>query len=74
VPRATPSGNESLALERIVFFSDAVMAIAITLLAIELKVPEIADSVAPAELAARLRALGPQFISFAISFFVIGIY
>jgi uncharacterized membrane protein len=71
--QASP-GNEALALERIVFFSDAVMAIAITLLAIDLKVPEVAASTAAAELPMRLRALGPQFMSFAISFFVIGIY
>jgi uncharacterized membrane protein len=70
----TESGSEALALERIVFFSDAVMAIAITLLAIELKVPEIDAATAAAELPARLRALGPQFMSFVISFFVIGIY
>jgi uncharacterized membrane protein len=71
--QASP-GNEALALERIVFFSDAVMAIAITLLAIDLKVPEMAASTAAAELPMRLRAMGPQFMSFAISFFVIGIY
>ena len=70
----TEPGNETLALERIVFFSDAVMAIAITLLAIDLKVPEIDASTAAAELPVRLRALGPQLISFVISFFVIGIY
>ena len=66
--------NEALGLERIVFFSDAVMAIAITLLAIDLKVPEIATSVAATELPRALRDLGPQFMSFIISFFVIGIY
>jgi uncharacterized membrane protein len=68
------SGHEALTLERIVFFSDAVMAIAITLLAIDLKVPEIAAPAAAAELPLRLRELGPQFMSFGISFFVIGIY
>jgi uncharacterized membrane protein len=66
--------NEELGLERIVFFSDAVMAIAITLLAIDLKVPEVAASAAAAELPRALSELGPRFLSFVISFFVIGIY
>jgi uncharacterized membrane protein len=70
----TQPTNEALGLERIVFFSDAVMAIAITLLAIDLRVPEIATSVAATELPRALRDLGPQFMSFVISFFVIGIY
>jgi uncharacterized membrane protein len=70
----THSVNEGLALERIVFFSDAVMAIAITLLAIDLKVPEIAVSAAAAVLPGALSELGPRFMSFLISFFVIGIY
>jgi uncharacterized membrane protein len=70
----TEPSNEALALERIVFFSDAVMAIAITLLAIDLKVPEIDAAVNASELPLRLRTLGPQFMSFVISFFVIGIY
>jgi uncharacterized membrane protein len=70
----TQPANEALGLERIVFFSDAVMAIAITLLAIDLKVPEIASSIAAAELPRSLSELGPRFMSFLISFFVIGIY
>jgi uncharacterized membrane protein len=70
----THSANEELGLERIVFFSDAVMAIAITLLAIDLKVPEIAASVAITELPRSLSELGPRLMSFLISFFVIGIY
>ena len=74
-PKIEPgSANEELSLERIVFFSDAVMAIAITLLAIDLKVPEIAASVAATELPLSLGKLGPRFMSFLISFFVIGIY
>jgi uncharacterized membrane protein len=70
----TRPANEALGLERIVFFSDAVMAIAITLLAIDLKVPEIASTAAAAELPRSLSELGPRFMSFLISFFVIGIY
>jgi uncharacterized membrane protein len=61
-------------LERIVFFSDAVMAIAITLLAIDLKVPDLAPEVAQVQLALHLAALGPRIMSFVISFTVIGIY
>jgi uncharacterized membrane protein len=63
-----------LGLERIVFFSDAVMAIAITLLAIDIRVPEIPQAAAASELPVRLGELNPQIMSFVISFFVIGIY
>ncbi len=63
-----------LSLERIVFFSDAVMAIAITLLAIDLRVPEMTMAVAAAELPRQLTELMPRIVSFVISFFVIGVY
>jgi uncharacterized membrane protein len=71
---AEPAPPSGLGLERLVFFSDAVMAIAITLLAIDLRVPDIAYSVAATELPARLNALTPRFISFMVSFIVVGIY
>jgi uncharacterized membrane protein len=63
-----------LGLERIEFFSDAVMAIAITLLAIDLRVPEIPAALAAAQLPAALAELAPRIVSFVISFFVIGVY
>jgi uncharacterized membrane protein len=66
--------EDSLGLERIVFFSDAVMAIAITLLAIDIRVPEINPSVAATELPAQLTAITPNLLTFFISFIVIGIY
>jgi uncharacterized membrane protein len=72
-PQPRPSDQE-LGLERIVFFSDAVTAIAMTLLAIDLKVPEIAASAAAAELPRSLSEMGPRFLSFVISFGVIGTY
>lgn len=62
-------------LERMILFSDAVFAIAITLLAIEIKVPEVAHEVVSDHLLAqKLAELFPKFIGFFISFMVIGIY
>ncbi len=66
--------EDSLGLERIIFFSDAVMAIAITLLAIDLKLPDIDPSHALTEVPRQLGAIGPAFLTFFISFVVIGIY
>jgi uncharacterized membrane protein len=60
-------------VERLIFFSDGVFAIAITLLAIELKVPEI-ENYSEQELAGSLIKIIPHFISFLMSFMVIGIY
>ena len=72
--KAKPSSEESLGLERIVFFSDAVMAIAITLLAIDIRIPEIDPALASTELPAQLAAITPNLLTFFISFIVIGIY
>jgi uncharacterized membrane protein len=72
-PNSDERGPES-GLERIVFFSDAVMAIAITLLVIDLKVPEIPAALAAAQLPAQLEELVPRLGSFFISFIVIGVY
>jgi uncharacterized membrane protein len=56
--------------ERVVFFSDAVVAIAITLLALELPVPESATS--NIQLLRELHANQGPYLSCLISFFVIG--
>ena len=69
-----PEADLQLGLERIVFFSDAVMAIALTLLVIDLKLPDIPAQLAAAELPRQLSQLTPRIISFVISFAVIGIY
>ncbi|MBO9199855.1 MULTISPECIES: TMEM175 family protein [Niastella] len=61
-------------LERMILFSDAVFAIAITLLAIELKVPVLVTDVTDHKLAESLNEMIPKFIGFLISFLIIGQY
>ena len=58
-------------LERLMFFSDAVFAIAITLLVIEIKVPHLQTSYT-SEAWASLRELIPNFLAYILSFLVIG--
>lgn len=63
--------RELMQLERLTFFSDAVFAIAITLLVLEIKVPVVAHGDGRA-LGAALLGLFPQYLGFIISFAVIG--
>jgi uncharacterized membrane protein len=61
-------------LERLILFSDAVFAIAITLLVIEIKVPEVHGNVSDDVLLHELKHLVPKFMGFLISFMLIGLY
>jgi len=62
-------------LDRIIFFSDAVFAIAITLLVLEVKVPEIPhDEVTNRILTNSLLELIPKFAGVIVSFFIIGLF
>ncbi len=63
--------RDKLGLERIIFFSDAVFAIAITLLALDLKLPTTA---ATGSLSHSLFKLWPAYQSYVTSFLVIGLY
>jgi uncharacterized membrane protein len=58
-------------VERVSFFSDAVFAIALTLLAVELRVPAGTQVTDGASLLDALEEMGPQLLSFVLSFFVI---
>lgn len=58
-------------LDRIVNFSDAVFAIALTLLVLDIRVPEIPDDLVAEELPAQLLALWPKYFGYVLSFVVI---
>jgi uncharacterized membrane protein len=58
--------------ERVTAFSDGVYAIAITLLVLDLRLPELPASLTAAELTAALVDLSPKVFAYVLSFLVIG--
>jgi uncharacterized membrane protein len=67
----TPPINET-GMERIVFFSDAVFAIAITLLALEIRLPEDIAHAGNQELLQNLFSIWPKYLGYFIGFLSIG--
>jgi uncharacterized membrane protein len=63
--------NENIRIE---FFSDAVFAIAITLLILEIKVPMMQGADASINLGTTLLELYPSYFGYVFSFLMIGIY
>ena len=59
--------------ERLEAFSDGVLAIAITLLVLEVRVPSADDLADPMKLIAALGALWPSYLGYLVSFVTIGI-
>ena len=66
--------RDSVEFGRVLAFSDGLFAIAMTLLIVAVTVPRISDDESIHQLADALNDLGPSFISFFISFAVIGRY
>lgn len=71
---AGEGGERDLVLERLLFFSDAVFAIAMTLLVVDLRPPELAGSAPEASIASALTADLGRVVAFVISFVVVGLY
>ena len=61
-------------LERLIFFSDAIFAIVMTLLILDIRVPDVPSNVAATEVPSLVWALWPKFFSYVLSFLVIGTY
>ncbi|HEU4482340.1 MAG TPA: TMEM175 family protein [Nitrososphaeraceae archaeon] len=61
-------------LERVISFSDAVFAFAITLMALSIDIPDLPTHLTQSELLDKLYDLYPQFESYVISFAVIAIF
>ena len=68
------AGNDRLGLDRLIFFSDAIFAIAITLLALDITLPPGIENVTNEELWRMLAANFHDYTAYAISFLVIGFF
>ena len=61
-------------LDRLVFFSDAVFAIAITLLILDIHLPSMEGPLDNAQLLGQLAALWPRLFAYLLSFFVVAVF
>ena len=64
------SGANHLGMERLIFFSDAVFAIAITLLALDIRLPPGSEGLNDSELFLALLGLTNQYLAYLLSFLV----
>jgi uncharacterized membrane protein len=61
-------------VERLTLFSDAIFAFAMTLLAVNVRVPEIAQNVVSSQLSVELANLLPKLVGYGLSFFISASY
>jgi uncharacterized membrane protein len=61
-------------LERIGALSDGLFAIAMTLIVLEIRVPDLATGATDGDLAVALGTLAPRFVTYLLSFLTLGIF
>ncbi|MBI5227212.1 DUF1211 domain-containing protein [Candidatus Micrarchaeota archaeon] len=66
--------SEELGVNRLETFVDAILAIAMTILVLDLRVPELAGELVHSELAPKLMEMVPNIIAYIISFVMLGVY
>jgi uncharacterized membrane protein len=70
----TYSAIAARGLERIAGLSDGVFAIAMTLIVLEIRVPELPAGASDGDLWSAILTLGPRFVTYALSFLTLGIF
>ena len=70
-PQLTPAEQRSASPDRLVFLTDGVIAIIITILVLDIRVPELGSG---QSLADSLTEVRPTFVSFVISFLLVGMF
>jgi uncharacterized membrane protein len=60
-----PNQQDQLGLERLIFFSDAVFAIATTLLALEIRLPATQEIATDTQLFERLTGMWHEYLAFS---------
>lgn len=64
--------HQTEGVARITDFTNAVTGVAITLLIVDVKAPQLPEPVSEQALAAKIFSLWPHFIAYLVSFFIIG--
>ena len=73
-PPESAADDSSIGVDRIAAFSDAVFAVAITLLVLNIDVPQVSRQLADVKLPSEIWALWPKFAAFIMSFIIIGFF
>lgn len=66
--------GEATGFDRLIFFSDAVFAIALTLMAVEIGIPHIDDPTSQHDLLDAIGEKAPEFFAYAVGFIWVAIY
>ena len=72
--RSDEVDDKGIGVDRIAAFSDAVFAVAITLLVLNIDVPQVPANLVSEKLSSEIWALWPQFAAFIVSFVIIGFF